>query len=73
MTQVTVIGINIGKASLHVVGLNSPGEIQWKKFCRTQLMSHKGTLRRYPVEMKACCRGYHLALELGAGTDLPSV
>ena len=62
MTQVAVIGIDIGKTSFHLVGLDATGAIQWKKkFSRTQLMRHMGTLPRCLVGMEACCGAHHLA------------
>ena len=67
MTQVAVIGIDIGKTSFHLVGLDSTGAIQWKKkFSRTQLMRHMGTMPRCLVGMEACCGAHHLARELSA-------
>jgi transposase len=65
MTEVAVIGIDIGKTSFHLVALDATGAIQWeKKFSRAQLMRHMDALPRCSVGMEACCGAHHLAREL---------
>jgi transposase len=67
MTEVAVIGIDIGKTSFHLVALDATGAIQWKKkVSRTQLMRHMDALPRCLVGMEACCGAHHLARELAA-------
>ena len=67
MTEVAVIGIDIGKTSLHLVALDATGAIQWKKKAsRAQLMRHMDALPRCLVGMEACCGAHHLARELTA-------
>lgn len=67
MTEAAVIGIDIGKTSFHLVAIDASGAIQWKKkFSRTQLMRHMGTLPLCLVGMEACCGAHHLARELKA-------
>lgn len=65
MTQVAVIGIDIGKTSFHLVARDATGVIQWKKkVSRTQLMRQMEALPRCLVGMEACCGAHHLAREL---------
>lgn len=67
MTEVAVVGIDIGKTSFHVIGLDAAGSIQWKKkLSRAQLMRHMAALPRCLVGMEACCGAHHLARELSA-------
>src|SRR3546814_4948687 len=67
MTCGAVIGIDIGKTSVHLVALDAPGAIQWKKkFSRSQLMRHVGEMPRCLIGMEACCGAHHLARELAA-------
>ncbi|MEH3036059.1 MAG: IS110 family transposase [Sphingomonas adhaesiva] len=67
MTEVAVIGIDIGKMSFHLVALDATGAIQWKKkVSRAQLMRHMDALPRCLVGMEACCGAHHLARELTA-------
>jgi hypothetical protein len=56
MTEVAVVGIDIGKTSFHLIGLDVAGSIQWKKkLSRSQLMRHMAALPRCLVGMEACC------------------
>jgi transposase len=67
MTEVAVVGIDIGKTSFHLIGLDVAGSIQWKKkLSRPQLMRHMAALPRSLVGMEACCGAHHLARELSA-------
>lgn len=67
MTEVAIIGIDIGKTSFHLVALDATGAIQWKKkLSRAQLMRHMDALPRCLVGMEACCGAHHLARELTA-------
>lgn len=67
MTEVAVVGIDIGKTSFHLIGLNVAGSIQWKKkLSRSQMMRHMAALPRCLVGMEACCGAHHLARELSA-------
>ena len=65
MTEASVIGIDIGKNSFHLVAVDASGAIQWKKkLSRSQLMRHMATLPGCLVGMEACCGAHHLAREL---------
>lgn len=45
MADVAVIGIDIGKTSLHLVAVGASGAIQWKKkLSRSQLMRQMGSM-----------------------------
>lgn len=67
MTEVAIIGIDIGKTSFHLVALDATGAIQWKKkLSRAQLMRHMDALPRCLVGVEACCGAHHLARELTA-------
>ncbi len=65
MTDVAVIGIDIGKTTFHLVAVDASGAIQWKKKCsRSQLMRHMDGMTPCLVGMEACCGAHHLAREL---------
>jgi transposase len=65
MTEVAVVGIDIGKTSFHLIGLVVAGAIQWKKkLSRAQLMRHMTALPGCLVDMESCCGAHHLAREL---------
>lgn len=67
MAEVGVVGIDIGKTSFHLVGLDARGAIQWKKrLSRTQLMRHMVNVPKCLVGMEACCGAHHFARELKA-------
>ena len=67
MTEVAVVGIDIGKTSFHLIGLDVAGSIQWKKkLSRSQLIRHMAALPRCLVGIEACCGAHHLARELSA-------
>lgn len=64
MTNVAVIGIDIGKATFHLVAVDPSGAIQWKKFSRSQLMRHMDGMAQLSVGVEACCGAHHLAREM---------
>ncbi len=65
MTEVAVIGIDIGKSSFHLVGLDPKGAILWKKkFSRAQLMRFMEAQERTLVGMESCCGAHHLGRAL---------
>jgi len=54
MTEVAVVGTDIGKTSFHLIGLDVAGSIQWKKkLSRSQLIRHMAALPRCLVGMEA--------------------
>jgi transposase len=63
--QIATIGIDIGKSSFHVVGLDARGEIVVRRRCsRTQLMRDLANLPPCLVGMEACCGAHHLGRRL---------
>ncbi len=65
--QVKVLGIDIGKSSFHVVGLDQNDKIVVrKKFTRTQLLQYTANLPACLIGMEACCGAHHLGRALAA-------
>ena len=65
MSKATVIGIDIGKNSFHLIGLDPTGAILWKKkFSRLQLMRFMEAQEQALVGMESCCGAHHLARAL---------
>jgi transposase len=63
--QIATIGIDIGKSSFHVVGLDARGAIVLRRRCtRTQLMRDVANLPPCLVGMEACCGAHHLGQRL---------
>jgi transposase len=63
--QIATIGIDIGKSSFHIVGLNVRGEIVLRRRCtRKQLMRDLANLPPCLVGMEACCGAHHLGQRL---------
>jgi len=66
-TAVTVIGIDIGKNSFHVVGLNQRGAIVLRqKWSRGQVESRFANMPPCLVGMEACVGAHHLSRRLKA-------
>lgn len=62
MADVAVTGIDIDKTTFHLVAVNAPDTIQWKKKrSRSQLMRHMESTPSCLVGMEACCGAHHLA------------
>lgn len=62
MDQITVVGLDIGKTSFHVVAVDASGAVQLKRRCsRAQLMALMAKLTDCRVAMEACCGAHHLA------------
>src|SRR5579871_1391154 len=65
--QVKVLGIDIGKTSFHVIGLDQNDKIVVrKKFSRTQLLQYTANLPSCLIGMEACCGAHHLGRALAA-------
>src|SRR5271165_720076 len=65
--EITVIGIDIGKNSFHVVGLDRRGEIVLRqKWSRGQVESRLANVTPCLVGMEACNGAHHLARKLKA-------
>src|ERR1700745_3612326 len=66
-TAVTVVGIDIGKNSFHVVGLDRRGAIVLRqKWSRGQVESRFANMTPCPVGMEACVGAHHLSRRLKA-------
>ena len=63
--EFATVGIDIGKGSFHVVGLDARGEIVLRRrYSRTQLMRDVANLPPCLVGMEACCGAHHLGRRL---------
>jgi transposase len=66
-TDITVIGIDIGKNSFHIVGLNSRGAIVLRqKWSRGQVEARFANMLPCLVGMEACVGAHHLSRKLKA-------
>src|SRR5258707_3043118 len=66
-TAVSVIGIDIGKNSFHVVGLNQRGAIVLRqKWSRSQVASRLANMPACLIGMEACVGAHHLSRRLKA-------
>jgi transposase len=66
-TAVAVIGIDIGKNSFHVVGLDSRGAIVLRqKWSRGQVEARLANMSPCLIGMEACVGGHHLSRKLKA-------
>lgn len=62
LTQVAVIGIDIGKNTFHVIGLNQRGAIVLRqKWSRRQVADRLANLPPCLIGMEVCIGGHHLA------------
>lgn len=60
-----VVGIDIGKTSFHLAGLDETGKVLVKRKCsRTQLLHYTANLSLHIIGMEACCGSHFLAREL---------
>jgi transposase len=65
--EIAVIGIDIGKNSFHVVGLDKSGAVVLRqKWSRSQIESRLFNLPRGLIGMEACVGAHHLARRLTA-------
>jgi transposase len=65
--EIAVIGIDIGKNSFHVVGLDKSGAVVLRqKWSRGQIESRLANLPRCLIGMEACVGAHHLARRLTA-------
>jgi transposase len=66
-SEVAVIGIDIGKNSFHVVGLDDRGAIVLRqKWSRGQIEARLANMPRCLVGMEACVGAHHLSRKLQA-------
>jgi transposase len=66
-TAIAVIGIDIGKNSFHIVGLDNRGAIALRqKWSRSQVEARLANLPPCLVGMEACVGAHHLSRKLGA-------
>ena len=69
---VAVIGIDIGKNTFHLVGLNKRGAIVLRlKLSRRQLEARLANLPPCLVGMEACVGAHHLSRRLKAWATMP--
>ena len=67
ITQIAVIGIDIGKNSFHVVGHDSRGAIILRqKWSRGQIEARLANMTPCLIGMEACVGAHHLARKLAA-------
>jgi len=60
-TTIAVIGIDVGKNSFHVVGLDRRGSIVLRqKWSRGQVATRLATIPRCLIGMEACVGAHHL-------------
>src|SRR6201993_4301949 len=65
--SVAVVGIDIGKNSFHIVGLDSRGAIALRqKWTRSQVEVRLANMPPCPVGMEACVGAHHLSRKLKA-------
>jgi transposase len=66
-TAIAVIGIDIGKNSFHIVGLDQRGEIVLRqKWSRGQVETRLANMPPCLIGMEACVGAHHLSRRLGA-------
>jgi len=66
-TKIAVIGIDIGKNSFHIVGLDKPGAIALRqKWSRGQVEAHLANMPPCLIGMEACVGAHHLSRKLKA-------
>jgi transposase len=66
-TAIAVIGIDIGKNSFHIVGLDQPGAIVLRqKWSRGQVASRFANMPPCLIGMEACVGAHHLSRKLNA-------
>jgi hypothetical protein len=72
-TTIAVIGVDIGKNSFHVVGLDQRGAIVLRqKWSRGQVESRFANMQPCLIGMEACVGAHHLSRKLkGLGHDAP--
>src|SRR5690242_13289757 len=65
--KITVIGIDIGKNTFHVVGLDERGAIALRqKWSRGQIETRLANMAPCLIGMEACCGAHHLSRKLQA-------
>jgi transposase len=63
--QVMTIGIDIGKNSFHLIGLDGAGNIVLhRKMSRSQVILRLANLQPCLIGMEACVGAYHLSRQL---------
>jgi transposase len=62
-SSISVVGLDIGKNSFHVIGLNQRGAIVLRqKWLRGQIEARFGNMPACPVGMETCVGAHHLAV-----------
>jgi transposase len=70
--EVAVVGIDIGKNSFHVVGLNARGAIVLRqKWSRSQVEVRLANMPPCLIGMEACVGAHHLSRRLKALVTMP--
>lgn len=65
--KVQTVGIDLGKSSFHVVGLDQPGKVVVKRRpSRSQLLRQFSNTPPCLIGMEACCGAHHLGTALAA-------
>lgn len=65
--QVSVLGIDLGKNSCSIVGLNGSGKVVVRRRMRRDtVIAYSAKLPRCVVAMEACCGAHHMGRELAA-------
>lgn len=65
--KVSTVGIDLGKTSFHVVGLDQPGKVVLKRRpSRSQLLRQFANAPTCLIGMEACCGAHHLGAALAA-------
>ena len=63
--KIYVLGIDLGKAVFHLVGLDASGQVVIRKRCsRTQLLAFTGNLQAQMIGMEACSGAHFLGRAL---------
>jgi transposase len=69
-TRIAVIGIDIGKNSFHLVGLDKRGAIALRqKWSRGQIETRLANMPACLIGMEACCGAHHLSRLKALGHD----
>ena len=67
MMEITILGIDLGKNSCSIIGLDAAGAVVLRRGMRREgVIKLTGMLKRCVVAMKACCGAHHLCRVLRA-------
>ena len=66
-SEIAVVGVDIGKNSFHIVGLDRRGAIVlWQKWSRSQVDARFANMPACLIGMEACVGAHHLRRKLQA-------